>query len=275
MSNIPLQLWIEWRLTCALALCSEGTQVELRAFVNRRFAGYVHAVDISAGLPAAHDDEMPDAWALFEGKMLSDRRRDGRVYKIWLFDRLANRTASDIDTIESGVSMRLRDWAKQWWTKMRRPLLRTRSLDEDPSLQTAESLLRDVVTPRDEAVLNECKRAAEVLASELFRLLSNRERLTAAASLSGLKLSNPAVEKASGCKRTMLYEAFETFSDKFRAHLTAEYPDESPRTLALLKELYAHTLGDLVLEWCGSEKSCEAFFNIIRKEIDHGKIANI
>ena len=273
-----MPFWIEWRLACALERCGEETQVKLRAFVAQRFVGYVRSLDLHAGLPMVHDDELPDAWQLFETRMLSDRRRDGKVYKIWLFDRLEGSSASAQDTVESGVSMRVRDWAKQWWNQHRRPLLQICSLDEpvgpDHGAPTRGDLLKSLGSPLDAVSLVEYTEIAEAIAGKVFTNLGVRERMVLLARMLGLAFSHPAVEQATGSKKTVLYQTFDGASQKLRSALASDYVEEPRDSLILLEQLSMRALGDLLWAWGKAERSCETFFNILGHEVSNGEIAD-
>ncbi len=107
-----LDAWREWRSRCAFDLLDARPREGLREVVAQRFRWRVRKLSAS-GIWSGTTPDLPsdrECAHLFEAHLQLHHRRDGKSYKHWLLTR----GRQDLDTVQSGVMLLIRNVVKQW-----------------------------------------------------------------------------------------------------------------------------------------------------------------
>ena len=260
---------MEWKRRCALDLCSENAQADLSAFGARRFHAAVRTCQAAARLRdcGALAFEAREIWHLFETYLQVNPARAGKRYKDWLFARVEGSPDSPLDVIQGGATLLMRTVVREHLRQEYSPP-NTVSLNAplpeagDESL-TFEDLLPGQLDPAWDVEIREFRALAARLAQRQVAEMTPRERVAALAKALGLSLAHPAVEKAAGCRKSVVNAAYAGFVKRVQERIKADFPGEDASAIRLLLILTLGEVHDRVLTWGKSEKSCAHFFLLI------------
>ncbi len=260
--------WNEWKKQCALSLCAESTITLLRDFAHRRFHNYFRRYAERVGLrnSAAYDMDGRDSWHLFETHLQINKSREGKRYKDWLFARAGGAAAA----LESGATLLMRDVVREY-------LRREYSAAWMKSIQagagageergwTLEDLLPGQADPLSDVMEREYKELAEKEAARILRDLSRRERIALAARAAGLSLAEPRIERAAGCKKSMLNQVWQTAAEKVAVEIRRAWAGEDRDAILQLTLSVFDTLKKQTILWISSETDLADFFTDVKKE---------
>jgi len=260
--------FLEWRRRCALAACSAPSAARLREFAVTRFDAFCrrYAPFPAARVPHPLTPAAGDCWHLFETHLTVDETRAGKRYKQWLFEAARAGDGPPLARLTGGAALLMRDVVRTWLAR-EGPRPRTDSLqaplgaDVAGARLTLEDLLPGESDPADEAAQRDLERCAAVIAERGWPDLDRRERIVLAARECGRTLSDPAVERAAECRKSMLYAAFRAVLARLAAQLRRDCRGEAPSALAALARLALAELSRRAFHWAKSEKSCTALFS--------------
>ncbi|MFC1497234.1 hypothetical protein ACFLS1_02010 [Verrucomicrobiota bacterium] len=256
--------WIEWKEKCALALCSEEIQEQLRQFAFLRFRKlafqYVHRTSVGNGQALVPDKK--DAWHMFETHLVVKTTKQGKRYKDWLFARTRCSDDAPIDVIQGGASLIMRDVVRE---HLRREYSPNNMVSFNKPLSaegtfTLEDLLPGDIDPSCEAELHEYEELAERHAKDVFRDMEQRERVAFLAKDIGVSLADKAIIQLAGCKKSVLNTAYHNFMKKIASKLINEYPDDGHESVLRLTMMTISNIKENVWNWGKSEKACAHLF---------------
>ncbi len=263
-----LEHWTEWRARCALLLCGEEARAALPAFVQVRFAKYLR--QYGAYLAGGGDGRLPlpaenDAWHLFETHLAVDETRDGRVYKSWLFDRIAGSPDDPLSVIQGGATLLTREVVREYLRREQSPpgtISMQAPLVEGESTWTIEDLLPDSADPAGEAARHEYETLADGAAAALFETATLRERVAVLAKDLGLSCAHPAVSTAAGCGKTLIARAWQTLMQRLAEQVQKSFAGEDRAEQAILANLTVTALQSRVYAWAKVEKTTARLFEL-------------
>lgn len=268
-----LAAWVEWKQQCALDRCGEHTRAALCKFAWQRFRLYATRYAGSTNAPAG---EVPvpegrDAWHLFESHMAVKSTREGRRYKDWLFARTRHSADSDLDVVQGGATLIMRDVVRNHLAAECTPR-HTVSIDREYAgaggcTLTLADLLRSGSDPAAEAAEGEYRRLAWNYARDTFNDTLPRERVALLARAIGLPLSHPAVTAAAGCGKSVLCAAYQALITRVAERLAATYHDEDRASVMHLALMTIGALKERVFRWGKSEMTLGALFNSVEEEM--------
>ncbi|MEI7436163.1 MAG: hypothetical protein WCL16_05085 [bacterium] len=265
--------WTEWHARCALLLCGDAARTALPAFVHLRFKKYIR--QYGAYLAGGADGALPmpainDAWQLFETHLAVDETRDGRVYKTWLFDRVAGSSDDPVAVIQGGATLLLRDVVREYLRREHSPagtVSLQAPLANGESVWTLEELLPDTADPASEAARRECEALSDGAAAVLFETTTLRERVAVLAKDLGLSCAHPDVVCAAGCGKTLTALAWQNVMQRLAARVRASFAGENREQLSLLAIMTATALQQRVRGWAAVEKNTAHLFKLAESSI--------
>lgn len=235
-----LASWTEWKRVCALGGCGPDARGTLQGFAHHRFHHFAARLaggpweDLVPGL--RHQIDPADAWHLFESFLEIRSTRAGKRYKDWLFARLSHGVGSPLSMLESGATVIMRDVVRE---HVRRECHARREVSIQAPLSgadghplTLEVLLPAADDPVDDVARREYATLADALAGETCQSMRPRTRVVVLARLLGLSLSDPVVEEAAGCRKSVLNEELTRFHASLRRRVEERYADDGPRGVA-------------------------------------------
>jgi len=249
--------------------------MQLRNFAIVRFNALVSkcAVKLNMGERLNAGLRAADAWHLWETHLVVGRGRAGKCYKDWLFSRIPTESTASCDTLDilqGGATLIMRDVVREF---LRREFSAKNvlSLSEktmfDASGVALEDLLPADVDPSQEVELRELDNIALTLARDFFEDMSLRERVAVLARGIGLSLAHPSVEKAGGCRKTMLNQALWTFVKRLADRLSLDFSQEDKETVRLLAARIYARVAEQVITWAKkSENRFAELFTIVEEE---------
>lgn len=265
--------WEEWRKKCALGLCVETARRALRQFAAARFAryagAYAHRVNHTCPatlLPA------PDApWHLFETHLCARRNRAGKSYKEWLFARTAAGAADELDTLQGGASLLMRDVVREF---LRRECSARGVVSLDQPVAGAagrapvslRELLPGTGDVPGEVEANEIRSLAAPAADEILTGWDRRCRVALLARELGLSLAHPVVVTAVPCRKTALNDAYHHALRAVAEWPRVRFPGEDRDWQAALSRQILEELKIRILLWGRAENACAPFFGIREHE---------
>lgn len=266
-----LDAFQEWRRRCSLAACSDTAAGLLRQFAASRFDAFCRRYAPFPALRVPHPLTPPpaDCWHLFETRLAVDRTRSGKRYKQWLFESARVGARLPLDRLTGGASLLMRDVVRAWLAH-EAPHPRTDSLQAPIAVSepgrplTLEDLLPDEGDPAEEAARRDIGNLSSEIAGDLWPELDRRERIVLAARAAARPLSDPAVEQAAGCRKSMLYAALRSLMERLAAQLRRDHPSEEPTVLLAIARGILSDLARRALEWAISEKPPLALFSETR-----------
>lgn len=267
-----LDAFQEWRRRCSLAACSDSAAVLLRQFAASRFDAFCRRYAPFPALRVPHPLTPPpaDCWHLFETRLAVARTRGGKRYKQWLFESARVGDRLPLDRLTGGASLLMRDVVRAWLAH-EAPHPRAESLQAPIAVSesgrplTLEDLLPDERNPAEEAARRDIGNLSAKLARRLWPELDRRERIVLAARVAGRPLSDPAVERAAGCRKSMLYAALRALLERLAAQLRRDHPSEERAVLLAVARGVLDDLARRALEWATSEKPPLALFSDTRE----------
>ncbi|MBM4143796.1 MAG: hypothetical protein FJ225_09440 [Lentisphaerae bacterium] len=250
--------WDEWRRMCALGRCRAETQRRLQAFAAARF----HRMARACLAARAGSGALPlprDVWHLFETHLVVRGSRRGKRYKEWLFARVAPDAPRRREAIEGGASLIMRDVVREYVRKELAPAGAV-SLDEPLGGAAGDLTLRDMLPdaadPVGEAARREYETLSRAHAEDLFGAMPTRTRVAVLARSLGLSLEHAEVQKAAGCRKSMLHDRFSRFLAQAARRLRERYPADDRQSLLSLTLMTVEQVKELVLRWAESERVC-------------------
>lgn len=258
--------WVEWKLKCALGLCSEGSRAALRQFVGRRFNLFIRRYAHKTALKERQMPGVPavEAWHLFETRVVVPTAHGGKRYKDWLFARVEMSNDPACDVLQSGATLVVRDAVRDYlrceFPKRRSVSLNASICGAEKDSVTMEDLLPGPFDPRESAVTREYERLARRHADMIFEKMTHRERIAVAAKETGISLASRAVEKAVGRRRSVINDAYGRFVRRAGLEIAAAYPDEGRKEVIRLVIMTMTEIKESIFRWLKSEKRYAAFF---------------
>ena len=254
--------WQEWKEKCAAGLCEPETREALGRFAEARWNCYLNRewrCTTGANSPEKGELSSQDVWHLFETECLTGRRGDGKFYKNWIFDRVGTLTGHPVVVIQKGASLRMRDVVREFLRKEGRMRLPSnKQLQDSLNDQVKESdnltigdLLAGTMNTTEDVGYREYIRLADEEANEIYRQLSERERIVLAATGLELPLSNPKIEEIAGRKKSVLSATREKIDLMVTSHIDSKYEGEDLLGKGILQKATIQCLQTL----CGESKN--------------------
>lgn len=270
-------LWCEWKRVCALGGCGAAAQTHLHGFAHHRFhllarrvSGQLVAADrvpaSVADLPAA------TAWHLFESHLEITHTRAGKRYKDWLFARLREGESRPLGVIEAGATVIMRDVVREYLRQTcstGRFSLQAPLADGEGVPLTLEDLLPGGEDPVADVARAEYPALAARLAQEEFATLPHRLRVAVFARGLGLGFQRADVEKAAGCRKSMLSAGYASFRQVLRERVARQFADEGPAGIADLLLRVLQGVQDRACLWAKSETTCSELFRVVEGGVWH------
>ena len=264
-----IEEWLQWKETCALALCEPAIQSVLKAFVHARSSRYAaqYIEAFQAGTAEVYSSNPRETWHWFETYFQLRQNRQGKAYKQWLFARTGGKTAPDSEDIESGVSLLLRDVVRD---RLRSEHSPRRVLSLDANVGTANAgapvtikeLLPDECDTENDVERREIEQIAASLADSILASLNSRERIALLARELGISVADPRVLRVAGCGKSALAEAYRSALVAVAQRISAAYPAESRATQAALTIAAFEIIRQRVISTAGAEKGLSGFLSI-------------
>lgn len=262
-----VEAWQAWKQACAAALCSEEHAAELRRFGQSRFAGYLERYGARVGLrgQAGRLPTATDAWHLFETHAQVTTHREGKRYKEWLFVRAEQCPRPWLDTIESSVTLMIRDVVREYLRREHTPrfmesLHRSIPASDGNGGLPLEELLPDSDEPLEELMQKEIHEAARMAAQRFFPSMDQRERIALWARSRGFALTDPDVQHWAGCGRSVLHSTHSACVARLCEGIRKSHPDESSASWLLMAKKAIEELIELIFLKIFSDKRTTRFF---------------
>ena len=254
--------WMEWKKQCAYDLCADGTKAYLLEYAVARFRKWLERCACAMRVSARQHATMSgrDVWHLLETRMTAGKDLRGKRYKDWLFRRVQLSEDSPLDVIQGGATLVMREAVRDllrqeaapgWMLSLGQPL--TGQGEEDLML---EDILAGGVNPADEAALREYEAIAGEHACDVFKDMTQRERIAVLARKLGLSLACEDVERAAGCKKSVLSELYRGFAGRVGELLRNRYSGEDMESILVLALMTMDRIAEEVLRWGKTEESC-------------------
>ena len=262
-NRVRLESFLEWKARCAMGLCSVAVQGELCEFGGLHFARYVRRYAHRTNTPCEGSILAGrDAWHLYETYLTVRSNREGKRYKDWLFDRCVGMGESEVEAVVGGAVLLMRDVVRD---HLRRECAPARMLSlqsplgsPEESGLTLEDMLPGNIDPVDEVAGRELERLASMHAEELMARMELRDKVAVLAKNLGLSLAHPAVEKAAGCRKSVLNECYKNFITQTARWLKASYKEDDPDTVRILTLLTLKELGTCLRTWGRTSAQCSS-----------------
>lgn len=134
-------------------------------------------------------------------------------------------------------------------------------LDERTDL-TLEDLLPGTIDPRDEVATREFKHLATRHAQEFFVEMNQREKIAFLAKDLGISLAHREMEKAAGCRKSVLSQAYRDFILNIAGRIKKYYSTEDSDAVKMLTLMTLNEVKEMVRTWAGSSNNLRRFFSI-------------
>ncbi len=203
-----LENWQAWRKTCALALCTDSAQRDLRGFAFEKFRRRLQKMPLALAAPAA-----TEAWHAFETHLALGKTRTAKAWKQWLFAR--GGTNPTLDCIQAGATLIMRDVVREylrrehapsWIKSLDAPVARNNSADAT-NAYTAADLLPEAADPLETLDTHEHQKLAQELQASAGKLLSVRHTISLTVYHNGKALYHPSVLAVASCSKSSLCNA--------------------------------------------------------------------
>ena len=266
-----LEAWREWHRECALDLSSERTRDALCKFASHRFknwaakyirktnAGHVSNIGVSAR----------QAWHLFESHVTVKQTREGKAYKKWLFARCRCSTENELDVVQGGASLIMRDVVRDYlvaeFSSSETVSIATNVGHSDGTPLTIGDLLPGEPDPSHTIALREISGSARHHAGSLFDEMNRRERIALLAKQARISLAHPVVLDAAGCGKSALNEAYGKLQRRVHGRLTADDSQAESRSTLALATLCLGALIDLLSTWSAADEECTGLLELIKE----------
>ncbi len=261
-----LAAWVEWKKQCAYDLCADDTKAYLQEFAAVRFQKWLETCACSLRVTPRQHKGMPgrDIWHLLETRMTARKDLRGKRYKDWLFRRVQLSKDAPLDVIQGGATLILREAVRDllrleaapgWVLSLSQPLVDSR--DEGFTL---EDILAGGVNPADQAALREYEAFAGKHACDVFKDLTQPERMAVLARKLGLSVACEEVELAAGCKKSTLSKLYRGFAGKVGRLLQSRHSGEDVESLLTLALMTMDRVAEEVVLWARGESACARLF---------------
>lgn len=262
-----LDSWTEWKDRCAIGLCTGPVQNELRSFAAIHFTLYLRRYSFKTNTLNEQSALVDgDPWHLFETYLAVRNTRQGKKYKEWLFARLPGAERNDLEALAGGAALLMRDVARE---HLRREYASSDmiSLNSpvsglDESGVTLEDLLPGAIDPVDEVVTREFERLAAGHAQEFFAQMGPREKVAFLAKDLGISLAHGEVEKAAGCRKSVLNESYQAFILNAASEMRKLYSSEDSESVRVLTLMTLQEIKGCARKWARSSAEVSGFFSI-------------
>jgi hypothetical protein len=256
-----MQAWRHWHEACALGLISETGRMQLRRVIADRFRSMLRKINLHGqGMLSAPPEA--DCAHLFESYCAVHQRRDGKKYKDWLLTR----GRRDLDTVQSGVMLLVRNVVREWIRDVH-PKTAALSLqqclgDHGVSLQ---ELLPDQKTPaRSEdqtlwmaAYLAEARADLEAVEITVLKLRAQ-----------DVIFSAPGIQETYGVGKSTLHKYHRRLLTRIAEAAVARFPELSPEDgVRLVLDILDALAQDIFLNF-SAEKPGTAAFRKVKESHD-------
>ena len=127
---------------------------------------------------------------------------------------------------------------------------------------TLEDLLPGAIDPLDEVATREFKRLATRHAQEFFAKMNSREKVAFLAKDLGISLAHREVEKAAGCRKSVLNQSYQDFILNTAHWMKKYYSTEDSKAVKVLTLMTLQEVKEIVRKWAGSSVNISRFFSI-------------
>jgi len=261
--------WEMWRERCALALCTDVAQHDLRGFAFDRFRRHLRKLHPSLSPPPAET-----AWHAFESHLALGHTRPAKAWKEWLFAR--GGTQPTLDCIQGGATLVMRDVVREhlrreyspgWLLSLDRPI--GSHADSEGATLSLDDLLPD---PHDAAAPVE-QRELQELADSLYPRIGTdlpwREQIAITVHHAGKALSHEAVTQAAQCGKSSLCNALQHGLQRLAQRLKNTVPQESTTTHIELAGLLIEKIRENTMLFLETEYP--DLFRYIKEEVDDAR----
>lgn len=256
-----MQAWHHWHEACALGLVDEADRQQLSRVIAQRFRSMLRKLTLHGqSVPASPSDG--DCAHLFEAYCAVHRRRDGKKYKDWLLSR----GRRDLDTVQSGVMLLIRNVVREW---IRDAHPQTAELSLQQCLGEQGVTLQELLPDRTGESLS-----AEQLAwkdHELVRLRRGLEPVEITVleiRARGLVFSSPGIQTRYGVGKTTLHKYQRRLLTRIAEGAAARFPELTPEAgSALVLDLLDALAQDILLQ-VSAEKPRSAAFRKVKEDHD-------
>lgn len=263
--------WVEWKEKCDVRRCGPETQANLLTYIGKRAQHILNK--------AAHATERlpPDKrelsgwywWAIFDDFYARREAKTRKRIKDWLFQNAASDASSPADAMERQVCALFgRDVIREYVRECCSPTRELTVLDvpqwrDDPTGDTR----KDVLTlgedeTRDAVAANEARQMVADYADRVFQGMDRRERVAVAATSLNLPHSAPEVERAAGCKKSVLCAAYKALFQQVVERLRCDLAGEQSETLARIGFYVFEILKEKAYEWARQEGCCAGLLKL-------------
>jgi hypothetical protein len=258
--------WMEWKDRCAIGLCTRAVQNELGNFAGIHFKRYLRRYAYRTNLRNEQIDlNRGDAWHLFETYLTVRNTRQGKKYKDWLYARSSGTEQMDLKVLAGGASLLIRDVAREHLRREYSPssMISLNSPVDglDETRLTLEDLLPGAIDPVDEVAKREFEQLATQHAQEFFAAMNRRERIAVLAKIVGISLANREVEKAAGCRKSVLSQSYRKFILNAAARMNKYYSTEDTEAVKVLTLMTLQAVKEVVKTWAGSSSGVSRFLS--------------
>lgn len=216
-----MQAWGLWRERCAFGLLGEEDRRGLEKVVGDRFRSRVKRLNAhGAGLPRPEDRDCAH-W--FESWCALHPRKDGKRYKDWLLTR----GRRDLDTIQSGVMLLVRNVVREWVRSFHTSSM---DLSLDEPLPEAHGLSLQELLPETKP-----ERSPELtpwIQGQVEVLTAGADPVVKAVLMvrgQGRVFSHPQVREETGYAKTTLHEQHHRLLERLAGDLKASFPALRPQ----------------------------------------------
>jgi hypothetical protein len=259
--------WTEWKDRCAIGLCTGPIQSELRSFAALHFNLYLQRYSYRTNTQGGQTDLADgDPWHLFETHLAVRNTRQGKKYKEWLFARLPGADQGAVEALAGGAALLMRDVAREHLRRECAPSgmisLNSPMSGMDESGVTLEDLLPGTIDPVDEVATREFERLAAEHAKEFFAGMGPRERVAILAKDLGISLAHSEVQKAAGCRKSVLSETYQAFILNAAGEMKTRYSTEDAESVRVLTLMTLQEIKGCVRSWARASTDLGIFFSI-------------
>jgi hypothetical protein len=257
--------WETWQERCALELLSEPMRAGICQVMADRFRSRVRQV---SHLPIFGNNrpDVPDnrkCAHLFESYCALHQRRDGKSYKRWLLTR----GKQDVDTIQSGVMLLMRNVVREWIRDCH-PRTADRSLHDVTRLNiTLEECLPEADAPHQ--ISDEVAEWMQTEQSNWIEELNAPEVAMLRARCKGLIFSDPRVQQETGISKTTLHKYHREVMVRWAGRLREKFPEIGAETGAGLILEAMDAIGEILLTK-SAEKSGSPAFGVVKDDASDG-----
>lgn len=216
-AEAEMAAWHSWHRACAFDLLEEKERAWLKKVVGDRFRSRVRKLKhCGIHLPSPENTVCAGC---FETWCALHTRQDGKRYKDWLL----NRGRRDLDTVQSGVMLLVRNVVREW-IRDSQPTVAELSLDQ-PLPEAGGLCLFELLPERIAAEHPVQKSWAESRAAHLMEEAEPLERAVLRVRGEGRVFSHPQVRADTGYGKTVMHESHRQLLEKVAGDVKDEFPD--------------------------------------------------